>query len=221
MFDFLKKPVFLIILAVALIIGGIWAYASNRNKEKAAQQVAEEAQKTAEEVKISNLTNIDAATLDADIKNQLSTADSKAAETDKKNVLIAVEVRLPQSLASSSGDTSYIYSSMSDKTNNWIVTLSNTSNNFLRAKVPKEDYIGDLKPVNRSYWKINYIAALQVAEKNGGLDFRNANEISEIKLLLKNSDPKNWLYWFVSYSGKNNIKQFQIDASTGSLIVQQ
>lgn len=219
MFDFLKKPVFLIILAAALIIGGIWAYISNRNEEKVAQQAAEEAQK-AKEVVISNLTNINTTTIDTAAEDQLAVADGKAAEVDKKNVLIAVEVRLPQSLDSSSGDTTYIYSSTSDKTNNWIITLSNASNNFLRARVPKEDYIGDLKAVNRSYWKTNYVAALQIAEKNGGLNFRSANEISEIKLLLKNSDPKNWLYWFVSYSGKNNVKQYQIDVSTGGIVTQ-
>jgi len=75
-----------------------------------------------------------------------------------------------------------------------------------------------LKPVNRSYWKINYISALQTAEKNGGLDFRSANDISEVKLTLKNADPKNWLYWFVNYTAKNNTKQLQIDASTGAVI---
>lgn len=218
MFEFLKKPVFLIILATALIIGGIWAFVSNRNREKVIEQVAQEAQKAAEEVKISNLTNIEAKSLDESITSQLATADEKAGATDKRNVLIAIEVHLLGDLATTSGDTSYVYSSTADKTNNWLITISNGSGNFLRARVPKEDYLGDLKPVNRSYWKINYITALQTAEKNGGLDFRNANDISEVKLTLKNADPKNWLYWFVNYMAKNNLKQFQIDASTGAVV---
>jgi len=42
----------------------------------------------------------------------------------------------------------------------------------------------------------------------------------EVRLTLKNSDPKNWLYWFVDYVSKNNMKEIQIDASNGSVVVQ-
>ena len=221
MLDFLKKPIFLIILAAALIAAGIWAYVSNRNKTKEAEQVAESRKQAAEEVVISNLTNIDTTYLDADIKNQLTVADTKAAENNRKNQLVAVVVQLPGSLATASGDSGYVYSASSDKVNNWLITISNTSGSFLRALVPKEDYLGDLSAINRDFWKINYLAALQIAEKNGGLDFRNANEISDLKLTLKNGDPNGWLYWFVIYTAKSDVKQFQIDANSGSLVVQE
>lgn len=225
--DFLKKPIFIIILAAALIIAGIWAYISNRNQQKAAEQKAAEQkaaseQKAAEEVtKIVNLTNIDSSTVNENITSQVAAADGKAAEVDKKLQLIAVEIKLPGTLDNGSGDSSYVYSSTSDKTNNWVITISNISGKFVRARVPKEDYIGDLSTINRNYWKLNYVAALQVAEKNGGLDFRNANDITEVRLTLKNADPKNWLYWFVDYVSKNNLKEVQIDASTGAVISQE
>lgn len=220
MFEFLRKPVFLIILAAALIIGGVWAYIANRNNAKKAEQQAQQQAEQAQQAQISNLTNIAATTLNDSIASQLAIADEKAAAVDKKNVLIAVEVHLLGDLATNSGDTSYVYSSTSDKVNNWLITISNSSNNFLRARTPKEDYLGDLKPVNRSYWKVNYVSALQTAEKAGGLDFRNANDVSEVKLTLKNADPKGFLYWFVSYTAKNNAKQYQLDASTGAIVTQ-
>ena len=221
MLDFLKKPIFIIILAAALIIAGTWAYISNRNQAKEEKKNAESEEKAAEQVEIVDLTNIDPASSNEDIASQLSIADGKAGEVDKKFQLIAVEVRLSGSLATGSGDTSYIYSSSTDKINNWLITISNTSGKFVRARVPKEDYIGNLGAINRDYWKLNYVVALQIAEKNAGLDFRNSNEITEVRLTLKNSDPKNWLYWFVDYVSKNSMKEVQIDASNGSVVVQE
>jgi len=218
--DFLKKPIFIIILAAALVVAGIWAYISNRNQAKEAEQKAESEKKATEAVKISNLTNIDSSSLNENITSQASVADGKAAEVDKKFQLIAVEVKLPGSLDTGSGETTYVYASSADKINNWVITVSNTTGKFVRARVPKEDYIGGLGAISRDYWKLNYIAALQIAEKNGGLDFRNSNEVVEVRLTLKNSDPKNWLYWFVDYVSKNNMKEIQIDASNGSVVVQ-
>jgi len=217
--DFFKKPIFIIILAVALIVAGVWAYISDRNFQKAAEQEAAKVEEAADTAPIiSNLTNIDPTTLDSGIAEQITIADGKASEFDKRFQLAAVEIRLESSLDVGGGDSTYAYTSTSDKVNNWLVTVSNSSGKFVRSRTPKEDYLGDLTAINRSFWKINYPNALQIAEKNGGLDFRNSNEIFEVRLTLKNGEPKGWLYWFVNYFGKSNVKEIQIDAGNGSIV---
>jgi hypothetical protein len=207
-------------LAAALIVAGIWAYISNRNTQQQAAQKAAEEKKVAETAAvISNLTNIDPKTLDEGAKNQVGIADGKAAEADKKLQLIAVEMIIPGALAISTGDVNYVYSSSSDKINNWVISISNSSGKFVRSRTPKEDYMGDLKVIDRAFWQINYVSALQIAEKNGGLDYRNGTDVSQVVLTLKNAEPKGWLYWFVDYYGPGNMKEVQIDAGNGSIVL--
>lgn len=221
--DFFKKPIFAAILLIALVVGGIWAYisyhqsvakkAEDAKKQQQQQQATIEAEKT-----LNSLATIDPAKVADQIASQLQIADSKAIETDKKSLLSAVEVRLSKDITVGTGTTVYGYSSVSDKSNNWTITFSNDSNTFVRARIPKEDYFGVLTAINRDYWKLNYAQALQIAEKNGGLDFREINEITGIGLVLKTGDPNGWLYWFVTYETDGNFKQFQIDANTGKLV---
>ena len=223
MADFFKKPVFAAILLIALIVGGIWAYVSYH---QSVNQKAEDTKKAEEqnlatseaEKTLNNLATVDPTKLADQITNQLQVADSKAIEADKRSLLSAVEIRLPKEMTVGSGTTVYGYSSTADKINNWVITFSNDSNTFVRAKIPKEDYFGALTAINRDYWKLSYAHALQIAEKNGGLDFREINEITGVGLVLKNGDPNNWLYWFVTYETSSNFKQFQIDANTGKLV---
>ncbi|MCX6812574.1 MAG: hypothetical protein NTW79_03055 [Candidatus Berkelbacteria bacterium] len=211
MLDFLKKPIFLVIIAVALIGGGLWYYFSNR----ASQQAATEASKAST---IANLTNASAATFDDAIKTELATADAQSVIVDKKATLCAVDVDLPQTLANGSGNSIFGYNLSVDKINNWTISISNTSGKFLRALVPKTDYLGTLSAINRSFWKINYVFALQIAEKNGGQDFRNLKTITDVDLTLKNGGPNSWLYWYVTYNAGADVKTVQIDANTGVVI---
>lgn len=220
MFDFLRKPVFLIILAAALIIAGIWAYISNRNSQKAAEQTASQSVADTSPVTptISNLTNIDSATVTEEVNAQLSLADAKAAEVDKKLLLSAIEVELPATMDHGSGYTYYIYATPNDKVNNWVIAISNSDNKFVRSRTMKEDFMTDISPINRSFLKTNYVAAIQVAEKNEGKTYREANTLTSVKLVLKNSGTKGWLYWFVDYISLSNQKEFQIDASNGAFV---
>lgn len=220
MFDFLKKPVFIIIFLVAIVVAGIWAYVSNRNQNKAEEKAAEE-QSTNDsqaETLVADLTNIDAGELNDSIKSQAETADSNATSADNRNRLIAIDIQLPKSLAQGSGTANYVYSSTADRIYNWVISISNSSEAFVRSKVYKNDYLGELTAINRDFLKLNYVQALQIAEKNGGLDFRNYYDISSVRLVLKNGDPKGWLYWYVTYTATGQVKSIQIDANTGAII---
>lgn len=223
MFDFFRKPVFLIILVAALIIAGFWAYFSNRSSQSSTSTSSNNsttATTTSTTETISNLTNIDPKTLTDVINAQLTLADAKATETDKKLQLSAIEVVLPGSLVQGAGDTYYIYSSTSDTANNWVIAISNTDNKFVRSKTVKADYMGNVTAINRTYLKTSYVSAIQIAEKNGGKDYRQGNTMTSVKLTLKNSDPKGWLYWVVEYSTQTSQKQFKIDASTSAIVTE-
>lgn len=219
MFDFFRKPIFLIIIAAALIIAGIWAYVSNRNSQQTAQQAASQTSvsSTSSSSTISNLTNVDPTTLTEEINAQLTLADAKAAEVDKKLVLAAIEVELPATMDRGSGYTYYVYTTTNDKVNNWVIAISNSDNKFVRSRTVKDDFMSGVTPINRSFLKTSYVTALQIVEKNGGKDYRESNTLSAVKLILKNSDPKSWLFWFVDYSTSSSQKEFQIDASNGTL----
>lgn len=215
--SFFRKPIFYVFLLLALVFAGVWIYYSSKNKTAETTTGTTETKTET----ISNLTNVTASDYTSLITDQISIADAKAAEADKKNQLIGVEIRLPQSLGKSSGDTTYIYSSTSDTVNNWLITLSNSTNNFIRAKTPKADYFNGAVAINRTYWKLSYIEALQAAEKNGGMSFRAANTLSGMKLTLKNGDPNNYLYWYVEYDSDDNFQIIQIDADKGTIVEQK
>lgn len=221
MLDFLKKPIFLIIIAAAIIAAGIWAYVSNRSQEKAAEEKAAEEQAKVDpqtQPLAADLTNIDIGEVTDSIKSQTDIADSNATSADSRNQLAAIDIQLPKSLAQGSGTTNYVYISSADRIYNWVISISNASEAFVRSRVYKNDYLGDLTAINRDFWKINYVQALQIAEKNGGLDFRNYYDVSSVRLVLKNGDPKGWLYWYVTYTATGQVKSIQIDANSAAIM---
>ncbi|MCX6810773.1 MAG: hypothetical protein NTY30_03540 [Candidatus Berkelbacteria bacterium] len=223
MFDFFRKPIFLIILAAALITAGVWAYFSNKSSQQSTATTTSQQTTSSTTVTtptISNLTNIDPKNLTDTINAQLSLADTQAAAVDKKLQLSAIEVDLPGTLDQGSGSTYYIYSTTSDTVNNWVIAISNSDNKYVRSKTVKADYMGNVTTINRSFLKTSYVVAIQIAEKNGGKDYRQGNTLTAAKLTLKNSGANNWLYWTVEYDTASSQKQFQIDASTSAIVTQ-
>ena len=137
--DFFRKPIFLIILAAALIAAGVWAYISNRGSQTTSTTTTTTTTTSTTTETISNLTNADASTLADGIAAQLALADAKAAEVDKKLQLAAIEVDLPATMDQNSGSTYYIYTSTSDTLNNWVIAISNSDNKFVRSRTVKAD----------------------------------------------------------------------------------
>lgn len=216
MLEIFKKPVTIIIIVAAILIALVWSYVDKRAAEKKAADSAKQAQEAAES--ISTLANIDPADYDELVKGEYAKAIAKATEADPKNVFSAMVVELPGDLALNSGNDRFIFSSEADSANNWTITFSELTGNSIRAKIPKDDYLGALSPINTSLWKFHYVTALQIAEKNGGKEWRESNEMTDAMLTLKHGEPNNWLTWTVEYNAKGSKFVKQIDANSGKLI---
>ncbi len=212
--DFFKKPVIIIIIVVAIIGALLWSYISQVIKNRQTQQSTGENNQQV----VIDLTNIDPAEFDEPIKNQLATATAKAVESDPKNQLAAVVVELPPTLAVNSGNARYVFVSDKDKFNNFTITFSLETDNFLRARIPKEDYLGDLHVMDTKLWKFNYVTAFQITEKEGGKEWRSNNELKSITETLRHGEPNNWLTWTVEYQGINNVFSKKIDANSGKVV---
>ncbi len=116
-------------------------------------------------------------------------------------VLTYVSVDIPASLAPASGNEVYVFGSASDPLNWWTYSIAQESDKFVRAIIPKEDYLGaDVVPVNTQYWQMNYVEALQLAETNGGSSFRSSHEGTRVTTFLSQRSPRGWLWWSVEYT---------------------
>jgi cytoskeletal protein RodZ len=210
-----KNPVLIVIFFISLVLALGWFF-YNKN-QTAKKQTATNAEQNLD--KVSNLTNLSPADFDSSVKKQYATAKAKADYEQKGFALSSIEVTVGSNLQIDNTSTRYIFTSDEDSRNNWMITLNNTNGNFIRALVPKEDYAGSLQVVNTSLWKFNFVTALQLAEKNGGMDFREQNlKFSGVKIALKHSGSNNWLLWIVEYQAPDNTKTIQVDANSGKLV---
>ena len=212
--EIFKKPIFIIIVVVAIIGALVWSYVAKTiqsNKQK-------QAEKAAEEVVITDLTNVDPALYDEPIKNEYAAAAAKSLEANPKLLLAAISVEIPPVLGLKSANTRYIFVSDKDAINNWTITFASDTGNFIRAIIPKDDYMGNPTVMDTKLWKFNYVTALQIAEKDGGLAWRESNELKGITLTLKHGDPNNWLVWTVNYQGANSSFTRKIDANSGKIV---
>lgn len=217
MTDIFKKPLFIIIVVVAILIAVGWTY---YEKVVTDRQVAKEQQAVEEAAKnVANLTNIDPAEFDEFVKKEYAEANKKALEADKKNVLGAIVVELPGDLKPNSGNDRYAFTSPTNTTNNWVITFSQQTGNYLRSNIYKDDYLGNLQAIDTTLWKFNYVTALQIADKNGGSDWRANNTLKGVTLTLKHGLPNNWLLWTVEYtSTTGSTLDIKIDANSGKIV---
>lgn len=136
----------------------------------------------------------------AGLDQNLTKAKAAAIAWQADATLHYASVDLPASLAPQSGNEVYVFGSAQDGTNWWTYSLSQSTGKFVRALIPKEDYLGtNLIPVNEKYWKMNYIEALQLADQNGGATFRSTNQGTRVTTFLSHREPKGWLWWTVEY----------------------
>lgn len=212
--EIFKKPVFIIIVVVAIIGALVWSYVAktiqNRNQKNT--------EETATEVEITDLTNVDSAEYDEPIKNEYATAAAKAKEANPNLLLAAISVEIPATLGLKSANTRYVFVSDKDVINNWTITFASNTGNFIRAIIPKDDYLDNPSVMDTKLWKFNYVTALQIAEKDGGKTWRESNELRGITITLKHGDPNNWLTWIVNYQGLNSSLTRKIDANSGKVV---
>lgn len=214
--DIFKRPVTILIVVIAIIIALIWSYINNLSEKKKA---AEEAARIEAETKsqMIDLSNIDPAEYDNVVKTEYASAKEKAESINPNFKLAAIQVSMP-SLSLNSGETRYIFVNDEDKINNWTISFSQSTGNYLRAIIPKDDYMGNPAIMDTTLWKFNFATAFQIADKNGGSDWRNKNSLNNIELTLKHNNDKSRLVWIVKYSGNNSEFIKYIDSSSGNIV---
>jgi len=167
-----------------------------------------------------DLTTVDPDSVVNSAKENYRVAFQKAREWRQDAYFVAFSLKLT-SVELESGNETYVFDSPSDPSNHFVVTIAQKSKRYLRAIIPQTDYLGaGLLPVDAKFWKISYAGALQIAEKNGGYEFRDSHLDWTLELTLKRDEPNGWLWWFVEYGQKDqsNSLTVQINAYTGEVI---
>lgn len=211
-----RQPAIYIIIFVSLAIALGWSYFSKKKDVKVENKTKTTVQTTQE--KISNLTNIDPADFDSITKETYAIASSKSLEANSGNQIAAIEVKVDGSLSPDTILTRYVFNSTNDSSNNWVISFSGKSNKYIRMLTPVKDFMGTLSPMNTKAWKYNFVTALQLAEKNGGLTWRENKKLQGVKLTLKHTGTKKWLLWVVEYEGEKDNFTVQLDANSGRVV---
>ncbi|MFA7253206.1 MAG: hypothetical protein WC107_01485 [Patescibacteria group bacterium] len=219
--NFFRQPVVLILFVVAILIAFGWNFISKRQEAKKTAQTQTNINTNAYSPSVvSNLTNLDPTDFDSSVRQQYALAVEKATLQNPNNALSAIEVSIDDSMTADRTSLRYIFSAANDTSNNWMITVLQKDNSYSRALVPKEDYAGNLATVDTKLWKYNYVTALQLAEKAGGLKWREENTLLELRLTLKTIPQKGWLVWVVEYKGQNSNYVITLDASSGKQITE-
>lgn len=208
------------IILIILVMGGFGIFYLARSRTAKEQpKVVTETPTTDTTTTGDNLATVDPTSVDSQFKENLDLATSKALKWRPDAALVYVQVKLT-SLTTLEGMETYVFDSPGVADYHFTITISQKSKNFIRATIPTEDYLGSgLLPIDLQYWKLNYVSALQIAEKEGGKDFRDKNLDWTIELNLKRGEPKNWLYWIVDYKTKEgNSLSVKINPFSGEVV---
>lgn len=182
--------IFFILLLVLTVFTGC---TKTKQNDDSSQQ---NEQNTPQKELLSINSDAEQAMLDANLKEATDLA--KIWQLDSK--LAYVEIQIPGDLSKNNGSELYVFSSNTDKVNWWTFSLNQATDKFVRAIIPKEDFLGfDSSQIDSKYWKMNYIKALQLVDSAGGSGFRASNTIKEIKIYLKQRQPNGWLWWTIQY----------------------
>lgn len=215
--NFRGPAIYIVIFVVIAASAGSWFYAQNK-KQNTASTSTQTTQTTTN--KISNLSNIDPTEFDAVTKKTYASANQLAMEADSSYKIAGIEVNVDKDLSPDTFITRYIFNN-SAIDSNYVITFGTSGSQYIRALIPTKDYAGTLSPMNTKAWKYNFVTALQLAEKNGGLSWRESNKLTDIKLMLKHTGTKNWLLWVVTYQGDNNQKlTISLDANSGNVMTE-
>lgn len=218
------KKILPFILIVVLIFTAIVIYVAYRSKKNSSTsfQISNENSESSSGQSSSEsstgIGSIDSEAVEAAAKENFKTASDKALSWHADAVFVYSQVKLPD-FTQDSGTETYVFDSPAAPTIHFVFTVSQKSKRFIRAEIPKEDYLGDLKAVPLNYWKISYLAALKIAEQNGGGDFRDSNLNWSIEINLKVDDPSSYLYWVVDYKTEGgNSLSVKINASSSEVV---
>lgn len=144
--------------------------------------------------------SVDPTAFDEAIQANYRAAETKVKAWQQDAVLYHVSARLPADLDLGKVTEVYTYGTATDAYNWWTYNISGKTGKAVRAIIPKEDYLGTtLQPIPLRFWQSNYIEAFQLAEANGGADFRASHSDASVTINLLVTDPSNYLWWSVEY----------------------
>jgi|GEM_PF-3874895 len=150
-----------------------------------------------------------------------------ASDWHKNSKLYGVVVDYKDSLSPAAAKDTYIYKATESKPfpfnkYYWTITMNQVGQNggqWNRLIYPIEDYFlgPNLEEIPLQYWKLSFLEAIAIAEKNGGQDFRTKNKNYNLKAILSNLPGKD-LTWRVSYKAEKDQRNFEISAATGDIL---
>lgn len=160
-----------------------------------------------------DLTTIDPTTISTTFLTNYNTAKEKAILWKGDAKLVTLTVKLPQDLSLNKATETFVFGSDSDPDYWWTFSISESSGKYVRALIPKEDYLGTATTaIAEKYWKTNYLQAFQKADSYTGKSFRTSNSEVEVIVTLSHGDPKGWLWWLVEYkSADGNSTKVRIN----------
>lgn len=175
---------------------------------------------TAETTTTEDLTNAAPTSIDSSFTTNYNLAKEKVIGWKPDASLAAVSVKLPANLGLNNSTETFTFGSATDTLNWWSISIAESTGKFIRAIIPKTDYLGTAPtPINVAFWKTNYLEAFQLAEANGGKDFRKNNTDVDVTLTLMNSEPKGWLWWVVDYkTPSGNSLKVRINPNDKSIV---
>lgn len=171
---------------------------------------------------VQDLTNIDSTTV-VGISGDLTKAKEMAVQWQADAKLYHLAMKLPADLSINNSTETFTFGSDKDTNNWWTISISQKSNKYIRAIIPKEDYLSSgLTPAKLDYLNVNYVKAFQLAETNGGKAFRQKNATATVTLNLANGQPKGWLWWVAEYkSADGETLSVRIDPNLGQVVDEQ
>lgn len=145
--------------------------------------------------------NVDPRSADAVLNENFQQAETKSKLWQKNARFTHFSAKFPVDFQLGTITETYTYGADEEAYNWWTLTISGKTGKSVRAIIPKEDFLGTSYPaIPTQFWKTNYIDALQLAEVNGGSQYRAVNAGTEVTASLAVGQPKNYLWWTVEYS---------------------
>lgn len=198
----------LLVPALALVLTGCKKNAEDQPTDQPSGETTTETQQPDTGTGGDSLTTVAPATINSQVTTNLNLATNASKAWQPDAALVYASVELPASLTIDSGNEVYVFGSAADPANWWTYSISQDTGKFVRAIIPKEDFLGaSLDPVNTSYWQMNYAEALQLAEVNGGNAFRTSNSGTRVTIFLSQRAPRGWLWWTVEYTAPSGEKK--------------
>lgn len=222
-----KVTIFGVIILIGIIAAGAWFYFNSQQTsidqpatDTDTSKDATSDQNSTDQTPKQTLANISPEDYQTQFDKNFQTSKTKAVEWQKNAQFVFLQISISSDLNLKKITETYTYQAPSENYYLWTANID-LEGNFLRALIPKTDYLSDqkLKQINIKYWNANWIKAFQSAEASGGKEFRDQyGDELEIYANLGYLGPKNFLAWEIKYrslTDEAEIETYLIDAYTG------